>query len=68
MIWTEGIFGTVLSVSSWLFTAIVGLVALVVARGVIATSASRRLVPARREMVAAESRLAAHDATFGRTP
>lgn len=64
--WTGGIFGRVLGVSSWLFTLAVGLVALVVARGVIATVAARWLVPARRDLVAAESRLAAHDATYGR--
>lgn len=66
VIWTGGVFDRPLSVSSWLFTVVVGLVALVVSRGVIDAIAARWLVPARRELVTAESRLAAHDATDGR--
>lgn len=66
VVWTGGVFDRPFGVTSWLFTVVVGLVALVVARGVIATIAARRLVPARRELVEAESRLAAHDATHGR--
>lgn len=66
VVWVGGVFVRSLSPWSWLFTIVVGLVALVVARGVIATIAARWLVPARRDLVTAESRLAAHDAVHDR--
>lgn len=64
--WTGGIFEMMLGASSWMFTLVVATAALVIARGAIATVAARWLVPARRELVAAESQLFAHDVAFGR--
>ena len=64
--WTGGIFATVLGASSWLLTLLVFVTALTVARGAVATVAARWLVPARREVATAESRLRAHDTTHGR--
>ena len=66
IVWTGGIFGMLLGASSWVFTLVVATAALVIARGAIATVAARWRVPARRELVAAESRLFAHDVAFGR--
>lgn len=66
--WTGGIFGRLLGVTTWLLTIVVFVAALALARGLVATIAARWLVPARRELAAAESRLRAHDTAFGRGP
>lgn len=66
IVWTGGVFAMVLGASSWILTVLVFVVALTVARGAVATIAARWLVPARRELATAESRLRAHDATYGR--
>lgn len=64
--WTGGVFARFFGATSWLLTLLVFAISLALARGAIATVAARRLVPARRELAAAESRLRAHDSALGR--
>lgn len=66
IVWSGGIFGMVMGASSWILTALVYVIALTATRGAVATVAARWLMPARRELATAESRLRAHDAAYGR--
>lgn len=52
--------------SNWLFALVAGLFGFVATRGTVAAIATRWLLPARRDVAQASSRLHAHDVAAGR--